>query len=46
VPIVFGPVMNIIASILANWWRAHPAELPVQVSRPGSTATQTNTTEN
>jgi BASS family bile acid:Na+ symporter len=24
VPIVFGPVMNIIASILANWWRAHP----------------------
>ncbi|MEO1980014.1 MAG: bile acid:sodium symporter family protein [Fuerstiella sp.] len=26
VPIVFGPVMNIIASILANWWRAHPAE--------------------
>ena len=25
VPIVFGPVMNIIASILANWWRAHPA---------------------
>ena len=26
VPIVFGPVMNIIASALANWWRAHPAE--------------------
>lgn len=26
VPIVFGPVMNIIASMLANWWRAHPAE--------------------
>ncbi len=24
VPIVFGPVMNIIASILANWWRTHP----------------------
>lgn len=28
VPIVFGPVMNIIASALANWWRVHPAELP------------------
>lgn len=26
VPIVFGPVMNIIASALANWWRTHPAE--------------------
>lgn len=25
VPIVFGPVMNMIASMLANWWRAHPA---------------------
>jgi BASS family bile acid:Na+ symporter len=27
VPIVFGPVMNIIASMLANWWRAHPVEI-------------------
>ncbi len=26
VPIVFGPVMNIIASTLANWWRNHPVE--------------------
>jgi BASS family bile acid:Na+ symporter len=26
VPIVFGPVMNIIASMLANWWRTHPVE--------------------
>lgn len=26
VPIVFGPVMNVIASTLANWWRAHPAD--------------------
>lgn len=26
VPIVFGPVMNIIASTLANSWRAHPPE--------------------
>lgn len=25
-PIVFGPVMNVIASTLANWWRAHPAD--------------------
>ena len=27
VPIVFGPVMNLIASGLANWWRAHPVEV-------------------
>ena len=27
VPIVFGPVMNIVASILANWWRSHPITL-------------------
>lgn len=26
VPIVFGPVMNVIASTLANLWRAHPAK--------------------
>ncbi len=26
VPIVFGPVMNIIGSTLANWWRSHPVE--------------------
>ena len=25
-PIVFGPVMNITASTLANWWRAHPVD--------------------
>ena len=23
-PIVFGPVMNITASTVANWWRTHP----------------------
>ena len=23
-PIVFGPVMNFTASVLANWWRTHP----------------------
>jgi len=27
VPIVFGPVMNVIASTLANWWRSHPGDL-------------------
>lgn len=27
-PIVFGPVMNITASTIANWWRMHPAESP------------------
>ncbi len=32
VPIVFGPVMNVSASILANWWRAHPVQLPEQES--------------
>ncbi len=26
VPIVFGPVMNVIASMLANWWRTRPPE--------------------
>jgi BASS family bile acid:Na+ symporter len=26
VPIVFGPVMNVIASSLANWWKAHPTD--------------------
>ena len=24
VPIVFGPVMNLISSVLANWWRHRP----------------------
>jgi BASS family bile acid:Na+ symporter len=27
VPIVFGPVMNVTASMLANWWRAHPPDI-------------------
>lgn len=27
VPIVFGPVMNLISSVLANWWRSHPVEM-------------------
>lgn len=25
-PIVFGPIMNVTASVLANWWRTHPAK--------------------
>ncbi len=25
-PIVFGPVMNFTASVLANWWRTHPVQ--------------------
>ena len=43
VPIVFGPVMNIIASILANWWRAHPVELPEGASRTVSKTAKTET---
>ena len=29
VPIVFGPVMNVIASTLSNLWRAYPADTSV-----------------
>jgi bile acid:Na+ symporter, BASS family len=29
-PIVFGPVMNITASTIANWWRMHPTESHAQ----------------
>jgi BASS family bile acid:Na+ symporter len=43
VPIVFGPVMNIIASMLANWWRAHPAELLDEASEPDSHTIETKT---
>ncbi len=25
-PIVFGPIMNFTASVLANWWRTHPVK--------------------
>ncbi len=31
-PIVFGPVMNITASTIANWWRNHPVESQVRGS--------------
>ncbi len=46
VPIVFGPVMNIIASILANWWRTHPNKSTDDASTPVLHTTQTNSTEN
>ncbi len=38
-PIVFGPVMNITASTLANWWRAHPIEpeQEIKVAQPAIT---------
>ena len=45
VPIVFGPVMNIIASVLANWWREHPAELTENSPLPASQTAQTIPTE-
>lgn len=38
-PIVFGPVMNIIASMIANWWRANPVEVG-WVSDPTSNSGQ------
>lgn len=37
-PIIFGPIMNTTASILANWWRARPAQ-----AQPNNTAEVTNT---
>ena len=33
VPIVFGPVMNIIASVLANVWSAHPVESTGKINK-------------
>ena len=36
VPIVFGPVMNIIASTLANWWRAHPVDASASEGFPSN----------
>jgi BASS family bile acid:Na+ symporter len=39
-PIVFGPVMNITASTIANWWRTHAVELTDR----SSTATQSTET--
>lgn len=44
VPIVFGPVMNIIASVLANWWRAHPTKSPDNASHAVNLTTQNSTT--
>lgn len=44
VPIVFGPVMNIIASVLANWWRAHPTKSRDNASHAVYLTTQNSTT--
>jgi BASS family bile acid:Na+ symporter len=30
-PAIFGPWMNISGSIVANWWRRHPAREPERV---------------
>jgi BASS family bile acid:Na+ symporter len=29
-PIVFGPIMTTTASVIANWWRTHPAKPDLQ----------------
>lgn len=42
-PIVFGPVMNITASTIANWWRTLPVELLDQASGPATHTTETKT---
>lgn len=34
-PIVFGPVMNITASTIANWWRSKPTAANDAAGRPG-----------
>ena len=39
-PIVFGPVMNISASALSNWWRTHPVK-PLESVVPPLTLTPT-----
>lgn len=32
-PAIFGPWMNISGSIVANWWRRHPAQGPGQLKK-------------
>lgn len=39
-PIVFGPVMNITASTVANWWRTHSVELTEEASNPACHTTE------
>lgn len=34
-PIIFGPLMNTTASVLANWWRNRPLECPQPASPTG-----------
>ncbi|MHC4878467.1 MAG: bile acid:sodium symporter [Planctomycetota bacterium] len=43
VPIVFGPVMNVIASTLANCWRARPAETKSDNTVAQASRLQSNT---
>ena len=45
VPIVFGPVMNLIASVLANWWRGHPTGMTDGAPHAASGTEQPATTE-
>ena len=44
-PIVFGPVMNITASTIANWWRTHTVELTDGLSDLANRPTETTTSE-
>ena len=45
VPIVFGPVMNLIGSVLANWWRGHPTDTNGGAPLAAAGAEQPATTE-
>lgn len=42
-PIVFGPVMNITASTIANWWRTHPVPPRDEASSSASHTTDSKT---
>jgi BASS family bile acid:Na+ symporter len=35
-PAIFGPLMNITGSVLANWWRGRPVKADTNTSSPGS----------
>jgi BASS family bile acid:Na+ symporter len=36
--IIFGPIMNTTASILANWWRLHPTQSKVDCGERASSS--------
>ena len=42
-PIVFGPIMNMTASTIANWWRNHP--VVVSTVSPSDTSTSVEQSE-